>query len=182
MAKQELTKKLMADTLKELSKSKSLKSITINDIVSSCGISRHTFYYHFLDRQDLINWIYKTDITDNYQICSKDNWSDNVYRALQIIWDNKSFYVSAMLIDGQNSLPDFICEYSYKNFMSIAKSLVSAGIHKDDTVDFACRFYSYAYTKMVVDWIQGGTVKTPAELLECFVSITEKGFFESIIM
>lgn len=44
----------MADTLKELTRKKSLSKITINDIVSECKISKQTFYNYFKDKNDLI--------------------------------------------------------------------------------------------------------------------------------
>ena len=35
---------------------KPLTKITINDIAEDCGINRMTFYYHFKDIYDLVEW------------------------------------------------------------------------------------------------------------------------------
>ena len=43
--------------MKELMKRKSLEKITVSDIVQNCGLNRQTFYYHFQDKYDLVNWI-----------------------------------------------------------------------------------------------------------------------------
>nr|WP_231968781.1 TetR family transcriptional regulator [Thermoanaerobacterium sp. RBIITD] len=49
MANSQITKKVLANALKELMRSKSLNKISIQDIVDRCGLNRQTFYYHFHD-------------------------------------------------------------------------------------------------------------------------------------
>ena len=43
-------------SLKNLLLKKPLNKITINDIAEDCGINRMTFYYHFQDIRDLVEW------------------------------------------------------------------------------------------------------------------------------
>ena len=51
------TKRAIAYTFKVLLKEKPFNKITINDIASECDINRQTFYYHFQDIKDLVEWI-----------------------------------------------------------------------------------------------------------------------------
>ena len=51
------TKRALAASLKKLLAQKPLSKITIADITEDCGINRMTFYYHFQDIYDLIDWI-----------------------------------------------------------------------------------------------------------------------------
>ena len=51
------TKKVIAYEFKDLLKEKSFNKITVNDIAKKCNINRQTFYYHFQDIQDLVEWI-----------------------------------------------------------------------------------------------------------------------------
>lgn len=39
-----------------LSQTKSIDKITVKDLVEGCGISRQTFYYHFQDLMDVVEW------------------------------------------------------------------------------------------------------------------------------
>ena len=55
----ELTKKALAVSLKKLLSKKELSKITISNITDECGVNRQTFYYHFKDIYDLLEWIYK---------------------------------------------------------------------------------------------------------------------------
>ena len=55
------TKRALAESLKKLLSSKTLDKITVSDIVEGCGVNRQTFYYHFHDVYDLIEWIFEED-------------------------------------------------------------------------------------------------------------------------
>lgn len=50
------TKLALEESLKHLLLKKPLDKITINDLTTDCGISRMTFYYHFKDIYDLVEW------------------------------------------------------------------------------------------------------------------------------
>ena len=52
----QITKKALEASLKHLLLQKPLPKITIQDITDDCGISRMTFYYHFKDIYDLVEW------------------------------------------------------------------------------------------------------------------------------
>ena len=55
------TKLLISQSFLELLKKRSIDKITVRDIVEGCNITRQTFYYHFKDVFDLIEWIIKID-------------------------------------------------------------------------------------------------------------------------
>ena len=52
----DITKRALEESLKNLLLQKPLDKITISDIAADCGISRMTFYYHFKDIYDLVEW------------------------------------------------------------------------------------------------------------------------------
>ena len=60
----EITKKALAQALKELLSKKELSKITIKNITDYCGVNRQTFYYHFKDVYDLIEWIYTSEVIE----------------------------------------------------------------------------------------------------------------------
>ena len=70
-----LTKRALAASLKKLLAQKPLSKITIADITEDCGMNRMTFYYHFQDIYDLIDWICQEEgeraLNGNYKINSK---------------------------------------------------------------------------------------------------------------
>ena len=52
----QVTKRALEQSLKNLLLKKPLDKITIQDIADDCGISRMTFYYHFKDIMDVLEW------------------------------------------------------------------------------------------------------------------------------
>ncbi len=55
------TKRALEASFKKLLLEKPLNKITINDITEDCGVNRMTFYYHFKDIYDLVDWILAED-------------------------------------------------------------------------------------------------------------------------
>lgn len=49
-------KAMIADTFVSMAKEKNIDKITVKDLVETCHISRQTFYYHFQDMMDVIQW------------------------------------------------------------------------------------------------------------------------------
>ena len=52
----QITKRALASALKELLEHKPLNKITIADITEQCGVNRQTFYYHFQDIMEVVEW------------------------------------------------------------------------------------------------------------------------------
>jgi len=57
-----ITKIAVAQSLKRMLLIKDLDKITISDITNDCGINRQTFYYHFKDIYDLLEWIFANEV------------------------------------------------------------------------------------------------------------------------
>lgn len=49
-------KAMIAQSFMELSKTKDVDKITVKDLVEACHISRQTFYYHFQDILEVLEW------------------------------------------------------------------------------------------------------------------------------
>ena len=55
---------LLAESFKELASKQPLEKITIKAITDRAGVIRPTFYNHFQDKYELLEWIIKTEILD----------------------------------------------------------------------------------------------------------------------
>ena len=70
-----ITKRALAKTLKELCQYRNFEKISINDLTNKCGLNRQTFYYHFQDKYDLLQWLYYDELfADIENIITFDNW------------------------------------------------------------------------------------------------------------
>ena len=89
------TKRALAASLKHLLLQKPLNKITINDIAEDCGISRMTFYYHFKDIYDLVEWTCVEDGTRALEgKKTYDTWQEGFLNIFHAVQDNKPFIMN----------------------------------------------------------------------------------------
>ncbi len=56
------TRQIIARTLLELLREKPVAKITVKDIVEHCGVNRNTFYYHFRDIPDVVDFAMRQEM------------------------------------------------------------------------------------------------------------------------
>lgn len=114
------TKQAMADAFKELLAEQTFEKISVSDICDGCHMNRKSFYYHFRDKFDLVNWIFDTEFCELNQAYALDigtlslNFDDywkNVEVICQYFYDNRSFYRRILKVDGENSFSAHFREF-----------------------------------------------------------------------
>lgn len=107
-------KKLMAEGLLELCDEKPLCKITVGDIQLKTGVSRQTFYKHFQDKDDLIQYVYRTKIIPSWQSPKDDSF--DFAEALVACYENdikyRKFMKQAVMLGGQNCLRDYMVNFA----------------------------------------------------------------------
>ena len=59
-----ITKRALAAALKEMLQTTALEKISIAEICQRCSLNRKSFYYHFHDKYELVEWIFAQEIGD----------------------------------------------------------------------------------------------------------------------
>ena len=86
---------LLADSFKELALEKPIEKITIREITDRAGVIRVTFYNHFQDKYELIEWILRKEVMVPVQILWSNQMMDEALTFLfTTILRNKEFYRS----------------------------------------------------------------------------------------
>ena len=52
-----VTKKAIAEAFLQAAQQKPIDKVTVKDVVGICGITRQTFYYHFQDLLEVLEWL-----------------------------------------------------------------------------------------------------------------------------
>ena len=76
------------------------------DLLEDTEFSRQTFYNHFLDKNDLIAYVYDTVIVNEFDEDMSIDFKLSLTQALNSLKKYETFVEQACLIDGQNSLKD----------------------------------------------------------------------------
>lgn len=91
----QVTKRALEEALKRLLLEKPLSKITIQDLADECGISRMTFYYHFKDIYDLVEWSFVEDANAIFQVApSTESWEMALQHVFEMIKKDELFIMS----------------------------------------------------------------------------------------
>ena len=160
----ELTKKALAVSLKKLLSKKELSKITISNITDECGVNRQTFYYHFKDIYDLLEWIYKNEVID--EIDNKDEeWQQRFLYIFKYVLKNKEFVKNTYNSISREYLLRFIYMQTNKLLIDfIDKESEGMNIKVEDK-KFMADFYKYGFVGIMLEWIQDGMKEDINELV-----------------
>ena len=91
----QVTKRALEQSLKNLLLKKPLSKITISDLTEDCGMNRMTFYYHFKDIYDLVEWSCLTDAKRALdEKKTYDTWQQGFLQILEAVQANKPFIMN----------------------------------------------------------------------------------------
>ena len=150
--KNEETLFLFAKAIKSLIKKQPLDKITVTDIVSTAGKTRQTFYRHFQDKYDLVNWYFEKLVLKSFE---EMNQGGSLQEALNLkfafIEQEHAFFKEAFKSNDYNNLIhyDFCCIYDfYKKFIY---KKTGKDLSKD--IDFLLNMYCRGSVDMTVEWV-----------------------------
>lgn len=161
MSDTSITKKALADGFKELLKIKNFEKITIADITSKCGLNRQTFYYHFQDKYDLINWIvYQEGILMVKKDLTIDNWYQKVSELLKTMKKDKLFYQTTLKDIEGTEFSNYLFSVTRDIFIEMFDHihLTDSSEHSitDNKKYFVAEFLSYGVVGMITSWAKMG--------------------------
>ena len=146
-------KNIIAIALLELCETKSLEALTVKQILEKSGVSRQTFYNHFIDKNDLIQYVYKEKIIPDFH---DNNMNISFYDWLVIAFENikkyHHFMKQACLMEGQNCLKDYIFNHC-KEFDLKWHQELYGDEPMPESLRFATEYHATASSSMTLSWI-----------------------------
>ena len=181
------TKKKIASSMMDLLKKKPIDKITITDITVNCDMSRQLFYRYFVDKYDLINWMYEEDcgsvIYTGEEKFSLKSWIKYI---LDVIEEKKNFYIHAIQNDTEKIFGKLILDKTRFYLSNIIKYKTSSELTKQlefliemtarslvDMIIFEIKNELPVKKEILVDWLMNGISKEIADLVDdCEVPMT----------
>lgn len=88
-------KELIAAAAIRLMQQGKSKRITVKDIVEECHITRQTFYYHFEDVIDLLDWMIRRDMSEQLERClQEDDPERSLKRFVEFALKRRTFFAN----------------------------------------------------------------------------------------
>lgn len=170
------TKNLLAESLQDLMRTHPLEKISVNDIVEHAGVGRNTFYYHFADKYDLVNWCFQKGIMQFLtESPSLGNWQSIVEQLEQYFREHQVFYTNALSYTGQNNLRDYIQQFLSGVLVQRLREAQAMQGQKEELSEselrFAGNFLSGALMGILLPWVQSGMKGHIANCYNCLRSL-----------
>ena len=161
MADSNQTKQTLAAAMKDLMSREPFAKISVGDICQACQMNRKSFYYHFRDKYDLVNWIFDRDFssaTENKQFSGE--W-EFLLAICRFLYEKRGFYRKAFRIKGQNSLVDH-----FKNVMfPVVKRHLITVFGDTEVKDFHINYVTDANIVAILRWIMDRECIAPEEFV-----------------
>jgi probable dihydroxyacetone kinase regulator len=150
------TKRALAESFKKLLSKRSFDKITVKDIVEDCGVNRQTFYYHFHDIYDLIEWIFQDAANSlNGDSINYDDWASGLEALMKFLQENRMLILNAYNSISHEVVADYIKRGLRPYCLAIVKHQ-AAEIGQEtaqEDVDFVTDVLTLAATGLVTEWI-----------------------------
>jgi len=163
------TKHALAASLKKLVATKPLDKITVTDIAEDCGLNRQTFYYHFKDMYDLLEWTY-LEAADQVigEQKTYETWQGGFLAVFQWLLDNRAFVHNTYSSLNREQLERYLFGETRQLLLSVVEEKAAGGSLHVDEADktFIADVYKYTFVGLTLDWIADGMREEPARLIE----------------
>lgn len=174
---------LLAESFKELACQQAIEKITIKEITDKAGVIRPTFYNHFQDKYELLEWIIRTRILEPTKPLIHAGMTDE---ALLLIFttvkSDSEFYQKAVRLEGQNSFEEITRKCIADMLLEVihGKEHTKGKGHPWLTPEHISQYYAWSMCFVVVSWIKGGMTVEPREITDIYNYIITRSMMEVI--
>ena len=144
----QVTKRALEASLKKLLMEKPLHKITVSDITDDCGINRMTFYYHFKDIYDLVEWSCQEDASR--ALAGKktyETWQQGLLQIFEAVQENKPFILNV--------------------YHSVGREEQAEGMSvRPEDKAFIATLYKYMFVGLMLDWVKNDMKGEPQLMVD----------------
>ena len=158
-----------------------ISQITVKDIVEDCGVNRNSFYYHFQDIYDLLDWTLQEDI--HHLIANEialDNWEESIAALFAYMQANRLLILNAFHSLERDTLEREV----FKLLSPLLHRLFSAQSGFDRLCeadqDFIVSVYGLGIAGLLLRWIGTNMLAPPEPLIRQLYRLAD-GSLEGIV-
>lgn len=170
------TKLALIASLKKLLSQKPFNKITINDLTEDCGINRMTFYYHFKDIYDLLEFAFQQEceklINNNKTITT---WQIGLLNVFNGLIENKEFILNVYHHVEKQQVENYLYTVITPLLTDIVESYIKDNKLnvKEKDKKFIINFYLFAFVGYILDWVNHNMADDPQDIINHIAVITK---------
>ena len=176
-----MTKKKLSDALKVQMQKKPFHKITVRELLELSNVTRPTFYYHFEDIYDLMQWMFNTELLDllkRSEDCS--TWDEGLLLMLKYIEQNRNICLCAYNSVGTEVLQRMFRESANALMKKFIDSFLIDIPALPEHVEFISQFYTAALSSTALQWMLSPQNRTPDDMIK-LLDITLHGNVEAAL-
>ena len=163
----QVTKRALEQSLKNLLLKKPLTKITVGDITDDCGINRMTFYYHFKDIYDLVEWSCLEDAKMALEEKKTyDTWQQGLLQIFKAVQENKPFILNVYRCVHREQLEKYLQPLVDQLLLNVINEEAAGITVRDEDKQFIAQVYSYMFIGLMLDWIKDDMREDPQQIVE----------------
>lgn len=163
----QITKRALEQSLKNLLLKKPLTKITINDIAEDCGINRMTFYYHFKDIYDLVEWSCLEDAQKALEEKKTyETWQQGFLQIFEAVRKNKPFVMNVYHCVHREQIEKYLKPLVDHLILDVVNEEAVGITVRESDKEFIAQVYSYIFIGLMLDWIKEDMREDPEKIVE----------------
>ena len=163
----QVTKRALEQSLKNLLLKKPLTKITVGDITNDCGINRMTFYYHFKDIYDLVEWSCLEDAKRALEEKKTyDTWQQGFLQIFKAVQENKPFILNVYRCVHREQVEKYLQPLVDQLLLNVINEEAAGITVRDEDKQFIAQVYSYMFIGLMLDWIKDDMREDPQQIVE----------------
>ena len=163
----QVTKRALEQSLKNLLLKKPLTKITISDIAEDCGINRMTFYYHFKDIYDLVEWSCLEDARralEEKKTC--ETWQQGFLQIFEAVQENKPFVLNVYRCVHREQVEKYLQPLVDRLLLDVIEEKSGGMVIRDEDKQFIAQIYAYVFIGLMLDWIKDDMREDPQQIVD----------------
>ena len=163
----QVTKRALEQSLKNLLLKKPLTKITVGDITEDCGINRMTFYYHFKDIYDLVEWSCLEDAKRALEEKKTyDTWQQGFLQIFKAVQENKPFILNVYRCVHREQVEKYLQPLVDQLLLNVINEEAAGITVRDEDKQFIAQVYSYMFIGLMLAWIKDDMREDPQQIVE----------------
>lgn len=160
------TKRILREALCTTLHHKNIDQITVKDIVTECHLTRQTFYNHFSDIYELVEYSASLEAKEILErTANYEHWQEGFYQIVLLTKKNQKITKNTY----QSAYRDVMLKYLFKVLYSYVINIVekqAVGLNVEQRhKNFIAHFYSLAFISLIFDWFRHDMKEDPQELV-----------------
>jgi len=178
----QITKRALEQSLKNLLLKKPLTKITVSDIADDCGINRMTFYYHFKDIYDLVEWSCLEDAKRALdEKKTYETWQQGLLQIFEAVEENKPFILNVYRCVHREQVEKYLQPLVDQLLLGVINEETGNMTIRDEDKQFIAQIYSYIFIGLMLDWIKDDMREDPQPLVDRLARLIKGSMSEALL-